>query len=101
MYLTIPLVYNLIMKSYYVLFKGQVQGVGFRYIVATRAQTLGINGDVKNLMNGDVECHFEGENQKILSLIRYMCSNQGFIIVEDYFMKEVALKNYTTFKVLY
>ena len=89
------------MKSYYVLFKGQVQGVGFRYICAMEAEKRGIKGDIKNLFNGDVECHLEGDNREILALVRYLCSNPNFIIVEDYFMKEVEIKNYTKFSVLY
>lgn len=89
------------MKSYYVLFKGQVQGVGFRYTVAIEATKRNIFGDVKNLDNGDVECHFEGDNKDILALIRYLTSNPGFIIIDDYFMKEVEVKNYREFKVLY
>lgn len=39
---------------------GRVQGVGFRYYVVECAQTLGINGWVRNTWDGKVELAAEG-----------------------------------------
>ena len=44
---------------------GRVQGVGFRFFVRDQASTYGIKGWVKNLYDGGVEIHAEGE-KKIL-----------------------------------
>ena len=41
--------------------KGQVQGVGFRYFTCRVARSLAIKGWVRNLGNGDVEIHAEGD----------------------------------------
>ncbi|MEN6371614.1 MAG: acylphosphatase [Armatimonadota bacterium] len=41
--------------------KGTVQGVGYRYFAITRAGSLGLNGWVRNVPNGDVEVVAEGE----------------------------------------
>ena len=49
--------------------KGRVQGVGFRYFTYRTARSLGIKGWVKNLSNGDVEIHAEG-NQESITIFR-------------------------------
>ena len=41
--------------------QGRVQGVGFRWFVNLAARDLKLTGWVRNLPNGDVEVHAEGE----------------------------------------
>ena len=43
---------------------GTVQGVNFRWFVQEAAKSLGINGWVKNLPDGDVEIECESETEK-------------------------------------
>jgi len=43
------------LSSVHVLFKGMVQGVGFRFTAQSLAQDLEVKGWVKNLPNGEVE----------------------------------------------
>ena len=40
---------------------GRVQGVGYRYFAQEAAERRGIRGYVRNLFNGDVEVHAEGD----------------------------------------
>lgn len=87
------------MQCYYVIFKGRVQGVGFRYITALKAAEMNIKGDVTNLANGDVACHFEGETAAVLALINYLRKASYFIRIDDYIMKEIPLRNYADFRV--
>ena len=47
----------------HVVFKGQVQGVGFRFIVERIARKLGVVGWVKNLVDGNVEVVVESDKE--------------------------------------
>jgi acylphosphatase len=58
------------MVRYEVIFKGRVQGVGFRYMTQDYAQELGLLGWVRNLADGSVQMVAEGEEKVILELIK-------------------------------
>jgi acylphosphatase len=53
----------------HIVVEGLVQGVGFRWFVARKAEALGLRGYVKNLYNGDVELEAEGERSLVEELI--------------------------------
>ena len=60
-------------KKAHVIFKGRVQGVGFRFTIERIARDFGVCGWVKNLNNGDVEVVAEGQEsvlQDFLDKIR-------------------------------
>lgn len=88
-------------KRFYVLFKGQIQGVGFRFTVMMKAREMNICGSIRNLSDGNVEAYFEGEEVSIYNLIRDLYHTNGFIRIDDYFMKEVPLVNDRDFRVTY
>lgn len=48
-----------------VVFKGRVQGVGFRYTAHRIARQYGLNGYVKNCPDGSVEALFQGTQANI------------------------------------
>jgi acylphosphatase len=50
---------------------GRVQGVGFRFAVARRAEARGLAGWVRNRPDGTVEAVFEGEGETVESLVRF------------------------------
>ena len=52
-----------------VVFKGQVQGVGFRYTAALTARGFQITGYVRNLPDGTVELVAEGERAEVSGFI--------------------------------
>ncbi len=57
------------MKNVHIVVKGHVQGIGFRYYVLKHANLLGLDGVVRNLINGDVEIYASGENNIISDFI--------------------------------
>ena len=88
-------------KRFYVLFKVQIQGVGFRFTVMMKARDLNITGSIRNLDDGNVEAYFEGEESAIYNLLRDLYHISGFIRIDDYYMKEVPCVNDSNFKVIY
>ena len=49
----------------YVLYSGQVQGVGFRYTVKSLARGFEVTGTVRNLPDGRVEMIVEGQRSEL------------------------------------
>jgi acylphosphatase len=49
---------------------GLVQGVGFRWFVARRAQALGVTGYVANKYDGSVEIDAEGDRSLLEDLLK-------------------------------
>jgi len=50
--------------------QGHVQGVGFRYFVLESAQSLGLNGWVRNRWDGSVEVIVEGKRDILEMLVK-------------------------------
>jgi acylphosphatase len=55
-----------------VLVSGHVQGVAFRWSTRARARELGVTGWVRNLADGRVEAHVEGEATALAEMLRWL-----------------------------
>ena len=53
----------------HVIISGLVQGVYFRSYIKERAQSMDLNGWVRNLLNGTVEAVFEGETENVRRMV--------------------------------
>jgi len=53
------------LKSLHMHVEGRVQGVGFRYFVAKKAEELSVNGWVRNRWDGTVEIMAEGQDEHL------------------------------------
>lgn len=104
--------YNKYMERYLIIFKGQVQGVGFRYTCQRIATELDLTGSAKNLDNGNVEVEIQGDEDKIMTFISKMLKQgsylsidgftvRNFIRIEDYYLKKMPCKQENNFKILY
>lgn len=104
--------YNNFMERYLIIFKGQVQGVGFRYTCQRIATELDLTGSAKNLDNGNVEVEIQGDEDKIMAFISKMLKQgsylsidgfkvRNFIRIEDYYLKIIPCKQEKNFKILY
>lgn len=49
--------------------RGRVQGVFFRAEAAERARSLGLGGWVRNCPDGSVEAVFEGNDERVASMV--------------------------------
>ena len=54
----------------HIIVEGLVQGVGFRWFIARKAEGLGLRGYAKNLYNGNVEIEVAGERSLVEELIK-------------------------------
>ncbi|WP_286906967.1 acylphosphatase [Clostridium sp. UBA1652] len=90
------------MKRYHIIASGRVQGVGFRYFVLLKANTLNLTGTVRNQSNGNVEIFAQGDEEHILKLISELYKGNSFSSVDDISSKEVPLENKEkSFKLVY
>lgn len=80
------------MERLKIIFKGRVQGVGFRYHALRIANTLKLTGSVKNLYNGDVEVYLQGSRKNIDNFLEEI-SNQRFVRIDSKDIIEVPIKN--------
>jgi acylphosphatase len=62
---------------------GHVQGVAFRWKTRERAGSLGVDGWVRNLSDGSVEAVFEGDRDRLESLIRWFHEGPRGARVDD------------------
>ncbi len=81
------------MKRYYIIFKGRVQGVGFRWTAQQIATNLGLTGWVRNLTNGDVDCEIQGDPNKVIQFIRSLMNHDRWIRIDDYSIKQIPIQS--------
>lgn len=82
------------MIRYYVLVKGKVQGVGFRFFVQMNATYLGLTGYVRNLYDGSVEFEIQGDSNLVNNLIEIIQKGNRFIKVESIEQNEISIIDY-------
>ena len=62
---------------------GRVQGVGFRFFAREQASVYGVTGWVKNLYDGTVEIHAEGEKDVLKGFIERIKRGPIFGLVSE------------------
>ncbi len=60
------------------IFAGRVQGVNFRAFVQRAAESLGVEGWVRNLRDGTVEAVFEGDKGSVEEAIKRCHTGPSF-----------------------
>lgn len=88
------------MKRYYIIYKGIVQGVGFRWKLMNIAYKYNLTGYAKNLDNGDVLVEIQGAG--VDEFIKESLNKDRFINIYDYAIKEIPLvEDENTFGIKY
>ena len=70
------------------LVSGRVQGVGFRYSCVAEARAIGVAGWVRNLPDGRVEAHIEGDEEQVAELLAWLHEGPAFAKVESVEVRE-------------
>lgn len=65
------------------IFRGRVQGVGFRWFAARTARQHSLTGYVRNLDDGSVECEVQGSEQEIAAFLDRVRQGNGYASVDD------------------
>ena len=78
------------MKRYKIIFKGRVQGVGFRYQVKALADRIGLTGSVRNLYDQSVEAFIQGDEGEILEFFKGL-ENINFARIDDKYIEEHSI----------
>ena len=86
-------------KRYEYMFRGKVQKVGFRLELSELSKRLGLVGYCKNLEDGSVYAHIQGEVNKINFLVQFMESLKRMKIT-DISIKELDLVDENDFKII-
>lgn len=88
-------------KRYLIIYKGQVQGVGFRFTVQQLANKYNLTGFVYNEDDGSVKVEIQGNNNDIDAFIKESLQNRGFIDIEDYALKQIDVDEYDSMFIVY
>ncbi len=81
-------------------FYGTVQGVNFRANGSRVAASLNLCGWIRNLPDGSVEAHVEGDESAISEMI-HICRTDLFpASVEDVVIEDDTMENFTDFRIV-
>lgn len=73
----------------HVIFRGRVQGVGFRWTIADHAERFKLTGATRNLPDGNVEIWAQGKKEDLDSFFKAIQAEPGEARIES-FKKELT-----------
>ena len=80
------------------IFRGTVQGVGFRFYAFHSANMFGVTGYVRNMSDGGVELEAEGDIESIGNMLEKIRSSM-FIDIESIECEDVPPQNSRSFEI--
>ena len=87
--------------SVYIIIKGKVQGVSFRYFTLKQAQELNIVGWVRNIPNGTVEAVAQGNKINLELFIKKLKLGPSLSMVDDVILNwKHQEKDYENFAII-
>lgn len=78
---------------------GKVQGVYYRASMQQKARTLGVDGWVQNLPNGQVYAEIEGELTTLQAMIEWCKQGPAFAAVEQVEIAEGMVQHFSGFEI--
>ena len=79
---------------------GRVQGIGYRFWAKRNAETLGLDGWVRNLRDGSVEALFSGAAKEVLEMLARCRQGPFGARVEDVVILEEPAPPHPGFRIL-
>lgn len=90
------------MIELHIIFKGKVQGVGFRWTILDHAEKFKLTGTTKNLKDGTVEVFAQGPQEALEEFFDEIQSDPGLAHIDSTFSEYTTpTKTYSTFRVLH
>lgn len=71
------------MKQLHAIFRGRVQGVGFRWTVVDYAEQFQLTGTTKNLRDGTVEVYAQGSQESLELFLEAIQNNPGLARIDS------------------
>ena len=87
-------------SAVHIIVHGQVQGVFFRALAQTQASELGVTGWVRNLQDGTVEVHAEGDQEALGEFIKWCHKGPSHAKVTRCDLDWIAPQLMSNFKIL-
>lgn len=84
----------------HVFISGQVQGVGYRRYIKSRAERLSLAGWVKNLPDRRVEAIFKGDKKNIEKMLEIVRKGPFLADVTHLQVEEIEDQGFETFEVI-
>ena len=83
----------------HVIFKGRVQGVGFRSFCYVNAKQMNLTGYVRNLYDGNVEMEVQGDYRDVEMYLFKIKQGDYFIRVDHAEVTDMVVKDESTFQI--
>ena len=81
--------------------EGRVQGVGYRYSAKMEAESLGIRGSVKNMLDGTVFVTAQGEKEAMENFLRWCFKGPPGAVVKKFQKIHGKIEDFSEFSILY
>lgn len=81
-------------------FEGRVQGVGFRYQTVAVAKGFEVSGTVRNLEDGRVHLHVEGEETEVLEFQKEVAKELASYIRDESIESDYGTRSCNGFRIV-
>ena len=89
-----------VQKRISLLITGKVQGVGYRYSVKLKAESMAIRGYVRNQLDGSVFVTVQGENTAVENFVKWCYKGPSAALVRGVEKIPGTIEDFSEFKIL-
>ena len=89
-----------VQKRISLLITGKVQGVGYRYSVKLKAESMAIRGYVRNQLDGSVFVTVQGENTAVEIFVKWCYKGPSSALVRGVEKIPGTIEDFSEFKIL-